>query len=89
MREMGFTSRGYDFLKDGVVISFGSPICLDSLNFSLDKKEEDGAYYYEISIKGYLSFYEKMLQDEERQKKKGNKDRRKIRLIKEYMISQN
>jgi len=94
MEEQGFKLTNelkHEFSNGEHKVSFESEDVLENLiNASakeLKVQTEQGARFRVLTLRQYLSFYEKMSEDSSRAQKKGAQDQKKIELIKQEMIA--
>jgi len=90
MEKIGFATKNKEkniYEKDGEEISFQKEEDENGIIHaeSLKTTELEGAKFKELSLDLYLSFYERMLLDDERKKRKDNQDQEKIDMIKNFL----
>jgi hypothetical protein len=94
MNKLGFVrkcknKKSFDFIQKTQIVSFSKPddlirVIKSKLN-NLKETTKNGAVFKEVSPLEYLSFYEYLLKNIYRQKKRKGADREKIAMIKNYL----
>jgi len=94
MNKLGFVrkrkgKKSFDFILKNQIISFSKPndlvrVIKSKLN-DLKETRKSGAVFKEVLPLQYLSFYEYLLKNTYRQKKRKGADRKKIEMIKKYL----
>lgn len=94
MNKLGFVrkrkgKKSFDFILKNQIISFSKPndlvrVIKSKLN-NLKETRKNGAVFKEVLPLQYLSFYEYLLKNIYRQKKRKGADREKIAMIKNYL----